>query len=95
MGKRDANSGEWSRDVYIAALKTELAGYVSSGNAKGEADVRAELERVGAGEAPSRPSRGPVEREVAAPAETATPVRKSTARKKPATRRKKGPGDAD
>ena len=77
MGKRDANSGEFSRDVYIAALKTELAGYVADGNAEREADVRAELERAQAGKAPTRPARGPVERAIPEPAETAVPVRKS------------------
>lgn len=49
--KRDVNSGERSRDGYIAALKVELAGYVAAGREDRAADVRAELERVEIGRA--------------------------------------------
>lgn len=79
MAKTDGNSGERSRDGVVRALKRELAGYVASGNTKRADEVRAELERIGAGE-PPRPI---VEREVVKAPETATPVRKRASRPKP------------
>lgn len=81
--KRDTNSTEPNVDGYVRALKAELAGYVASGNAARADDVRAELERVGAGGEPGRAKRAPIERAVAEPTEVAEPVRKRASRPKP------------
>lgn len=79
MAKTDGNSGERTRDGIVRALKRELAGYVADGNTARADEVRAELERIGAGE-PARPI---VEREILEAPETATPVRKRASRPKP------------
>jgi hypothetical protein len=59
-----------SQDVYTAALKRELAGYIASGDTERADAVRAELARVG----------GP------APETTATAPAESAVRPKPARR---------
>jgi len=79
----DTNSSDPSRDGYIAALKVELAGYVAAGRDDRAADVRAELERVGAGDEPARTKRAPIERAVAEAPEVAEPVKRRASRPKP------------
>jgi hypothetical protein len=91
--KRDPNSNEPNRAAVVAALKRELAGYVANGDEARASDVRAELERVGAGGEPARADRGPVERAVPEPVETAEPIKSKPARpRKAATARKTGKG---
>jgi hypothetical protein len=86
--KRDRNSTEPDREGYVRALKRELAGYVANGDEARASAVRAELERVTAGGEPARADRGPVERAVPEPVETAEPVKSKPARPRKATARK-------
>lgn len=78
--KPDANNTEPDPDAYVRALKEELGAYVAAGNDARAADVRKELERVGAGEKPARARREVVETEVASAPERATKTRAKSPR---------------
>lgn len=82
--KADPNNTERNdpnAEAYRAALKRERAHYLSTGNTERLAAVDRELGKL---------EGDPVERAVAAPAESSEPVKAKPARRKPATRKAKG-----